>query len=143
MARVIDFDAAWEALRPSQEAPKIKIMGAEIELPADKPVALVLLEHRLRDPEQRNQVGFDQVLDTLRIVVGDDTVDAWVKKGMGKAQLTTAVMVLGPAWAVLDSGGDDEGEAQPPETGDASSTTSSTDGPSSPPTSTASTASPT
>ncbi len=118
------------------------IMGETVQLPADKPVALVLLEHRLRDREQAGAVGYPELIAVLGLVVGDDVVQRWVQASIGKQKLASLVMILGPAWSLPPEAGDGEGEAPPRETGGSSAsslTTSTTDGGSSSPTSTGST----
>ena len=139
MARHVDFDAAWEEIAPSRAAPSIKVLGEDVELPADKPVALVLLTEQIRDPDARRDVTYERLVAVLRIVFGD-IVDRWVASGIGKDRLIALLFTLGGMW---DAGGDDEGEAPPPATGEPSSSSamSSTAGRSSSPTSTASTGS--
>lgn len=135
MARHIDVDAIWEAMAPPGPGPTLKIMGETIELPADKPVAFVLLEHQIR---QGGLAEYPTVVRVLGQVVGPAVVGRWIEKNLGKEKLTTAVMLIGTAW-IPEKDDDSAGEARPPETGERSSTTSATDGGSSSPTSTAST----
>lgn len=137
--RHVDLDAAWEAITATQAAPTITIHGETHTLPVDKPVAVVLIVNELATNE--GAVGYDRLVDVLGIVFGAGVVDRWVQDGIGKQKL---VMLLRSLQGIYRPGGDGEGEAQPPATGETapdSSTTSPRDGDSSAPTSTASTGS--
>lgn len=115
MARHLDFDAAWEALSASQAAPTITIASQTVTLPKDKPVALVLLGHQLRDPDTRRDVTLTRLLEVLSIVVGAEIVEQWVAEGIGFEQLAAFAAILQGMWAKEDDEG--QGEAQPPATG--------------------------
>lgn len=139
MARHIDFDAAWEALSGPQAAPTLTIHGELVTLPADEPVALVLLRRQLE--VDGASVTYDRVLEVLGVVVGADVVARWVDAGIGREKLAVLVVTLASMWMPEA----DPGEARPPATGvpvpSGSSTTSSTAGGSSSATSPASTGS--
>lgn len=121
MARHVDFDADWERYARSQSGPTMKVYGVEHQLPVSVPVALTLLRWRLvTDP---TSVLLPQVLDVLRLLFGD-TVDEWITRGIERQRLYHLVLTVSALWDP-DPEETAEGEAQPPETGDAPSSPTS------------------
>jgi hypothetical protein len=107
VARHVDFDEAWESLSGgSQAAPTIKVHGQEVTLPADVPVALVLLGRQLSDPEERRTVTLGRVLEVLGIVYGAEVVDRWVAEGMGRDQAIVLLLTTQGMWAKDDPAGE-------------------------------------
>lgn len=115
MARHVDFDAAWEAIAPSRAAPEVTIQGERVTLPAEQPVALVLLIRQLRDPDTRDALSVEQILGVLRIVYGTDTVDRWVEGGLGRDKAVGLAFMTPGFWSIPDE--DPAGEAEAPATG--------------------------
>lgn len=132
----IDFDAAWAEARAASEPFTVTVLGASHDLPRSLPVSLVLFTQRWKD-EKGADLTLEFVIEHLGLLVGADEVQRWIDAGLEQAQMFEVYMTVMARYR-LGSGGDGEGEARPPVTGD-SSGTSSKAGSSSKPTGPAST----
>lgn len=132
----VDFDAAWAEIEAAKgDPPRIKARGEVITLPSSMPAKVVLFQARHRTELEGTAPNPERVAELAQMLLGDK-VDQWVDDGMSMAALYT--LILAAQALIYGKRKDSEGEAQPPATGD-SSTTSSPDGPPSKPTSNAST----
>lgn len=134
--RFVDFDAAWAELTAADDPPRMRVRGEVVDLPPSMPAKVVLFQARNRDRLEGAAPDPEAVAEMAGMILGADNVAQWVDDGMAMAQLYT--LVLSAQALIYGRRRSDEGEAEPPETGD-SSPTSSPDGPPSKPTSPAST----
>lgn len=122
--RFVDFDAAWAEVEAEQgDPPTIGVHGEVITLPYALPAALVLYQARNRERLEGERPDPIAVMEMASKLFGQDRVDGWIDDGMAWQKLYGAYLAAVAAMRSRRSG-----EAQPPATGD-SSTTSSPDGP--------------
>lgn len=122
--RFVDFDAAWAEVEAEQgPAPTIAVQGEVVTLPYALPASLVLFQARHRDRLEGTRPDPEAIAEMAAKLFGQDRVDRWCDDGMAWQKLYGAYLAAVSAMHSRRT----SGEAQPPETGD-SSPTSSQDG---------------
>lgn len=122
--RFVDFDAAWAEIAGADDPPRMKVRGEVVELPAAMPAKVVLFQARNRSELEGKAPNPERVADLAGMLFGAERVDGWVDDNMSMSAMYALIL---SAQTLIYGRRSDEGEAQPPEAG-GSSTTSSPDG---------------
>lgn len=117
--KFLDFDQFWSEMRPDEaEAPRVRVFGEEVTLPASPPAMIVLRYLRAGvDPDAKVEPDF--MVKLAEAIFGRERLDGWLEKGLTLFQLIDLVtrtvrMYTGGDDEYQGSNGEDaEGNAQP------------------------------
>ena len=123
MREPVDFDAAWaEIEEASGPSPRIKVRGEVIDLPHSMPAKVALYTVRHRERLEGKAPDLEAVHELAGLLLGADRVARWVEDGMTMPALFAAYLLARNEIYGLRK--ESAGEAQPPETGGSSTTSS-------------------
>lgn len=130
MSNFVDFDQAWQ--EASADAPSFRAFGETFTLPKSPPVKLTLVAMRAaQDGNPDAKVGPDKVVDICGMLIGRDSTQALLDKGITFDQLGDVIRFAQQAYVKdkADEGPPGAGTSEPAgpssPTGDTSKPTSS------------------
>lgn len=101
-----NFDQLWA--EETAPGPRMTLFGETVQLPTGLPVAVRLL--MVRRAADNSSFAWESVVEYAQLIVGVDTVDRWLERGITEDQLIAVVRYL-----VYEAYADDDEETEPTE----------------------------
>ncbi len=112
MSKAYDFDQFWA--EKEEESIQIKVFGEVHDVKGDVPASLMVKMIRLMKAEGAEaELDEDDIFSALYAYVGKETVQGWIKKGIGMKQLEDITGYI--TKQIRGQKGNPEGAKVPPE----------------------------